>query len=266
MVAMTEHSGSPVDPLSERECCRPRAAALALWLVMNLIAGCTEEKSSADVGTSDVVSIVTSSRHASTPFRRASALQLDTATPIVPVATEAPTTTAPPPDDHSALVDGDVRRDRGRLPLRHDRDRRTTSSPVSAEGDRGRRRDPCQRHHRWVNGLVCHHAGGHVGLLRRKLGRARSAGARGRPGGRPAQPRPAVVVTSYGNGPTVLTGTYPASALSLAGDDPSTSPSRSTARRCVRSPMPRRRTARSRPCGPTSARWSTPRPSRLPTL
>ena len=29
-----------------------------------------------------------------------------------------------------------------------------------------------------------------------------------------------VVVSSYGNGPTVLTGTYPASALSLDGDEP----------------------------------------------
>ena len=27
-------------------------------------------------------------------------------------------------------------------------------------------------------------------------------------------------MSSYGNGPTVLTGTYPASALSLAGDGP----------------------------------------------
>ena len=27
-----------------------------------------------------------------------------------------------------------------------------------------------------------------------------------------------IVVSSYGNGPTLLTGTYPASALSLAGD------------------------------------------------
>ena len=58
-----------------------------------------------------------------------------------------------------------------------------------------------------------------MGVQRRKLVRARQPAPAVDPVGALRTPT-SVVLSSYGNGPTVLTGTYPAEALSLAADGP----------------------------------------------
>jgi hypothetical protein len=142
---------------------------------------------------------------------------LDTATPTVPVAAEAPTTTAPPPDA-LALLTATFDAIAGGYHFV------TTATvgdvvAVTAEGDRV---GEGTRVNVTTGGSTVSYAitpegtwvfsDGQWAELDEPAPAADPVGALRTP--------TAVVVTSYGNGPTVLTGTYPASALSLAGDGP----------------------------------------------
>jgi hypothetical protein len=189
------------------------AASLALWLVVSLTAGCTEEKSSA---TSAPLVVSTSQSTVDTVPSTIGAL-VDTATPIVPVATEAPTTTASPPDA-LALLTATLDAIAGGYHFV------TTATvgdvvAVSAEGDRV---GEGTRVNVTTGGSTVSYAitpegtwvfsDGTWAELDQPAPAVDPVGALRTP--------TAVVVTSYGKGPTVLTGTYPASALSLAGDAP----------------------------------------------
>jgi hypothetical protein len=194
------------------------AAALALWLVVSLTAGCTEEKSSA----TSAPPLVSTSQSAVDTAPSTIGAPVDTATPIVPVATEAPTTTAPSPDalapDALALLTATLDAIAGGYHFV------TTATvgdvvAVSAEGDRV---GEGTRVNVTTGGSTVSYAitpegtwvfsDGTWAELDQPAPAVDPVGALRTP--------TAVVVTSYGNGPTVLTGTYPASALSLAGDAP----------------------------------------------
>ncbi|HWM20392.1 MAG TPA: hypothetical protein VNO51_11940 [Ilumatobacteraceae bacterium] len=207
---MTERDGSPVDPSVRARVLPATSAALALWLVVSL-AGCSEEKSSAG----STPTPVSASGTAIATAPPSTAVPTDTAAPPVPVVTEAPATTAPPPDP-LALLTATFDAIAGGYHFV------TTATigdvvAVSAEGDRvgeGTRVSVT------TGGSTVSYAitpegtwvlsDGNWAELDEPAPAVDPVGALRSPTN--------VVVSSYGNGPTVLTGTYPASALSLAAD------------------------------------------------
>ncbi len=213
MVAMTEQSGSPVGPFVRRECCRPWRRHVALWLVVGLTAGCTDEKSSA----TSAPPLVPTSQPVGESVPTTIAIPLDTAAPIVPAATEAPATTAPPPDPLALLTSSFDAIAGGYHFV-------TTATvgdvvAITAEGDRV---GEGTRVNVTTGGSTVSYAitpdgtwvfsDGNWAELDEPAPAVDPVGALRTP--------TAVALTSYGNGPIVLTGTYPASALSLAGDGP----------------------------------------------
>ncbi len=217
-VARTEYNGSPADSFARARVLPAKSAALALWFVISLVAGCSDDKTtSSATPLSTLPGIVTSSDPAIDTVPSSTGVPLDTAAPVVPVATEAPTTTAPPPDPLALLTaafdaiaggyhfvttatvndvvavtaDGDRVGEGTRVNVTTGGS--TVSYAITPEGT-------------WV------FADGSWAELDQPAPAVDPVGALRSP--------TSIVVTSYGNGPTVLTGTYPASALSLAGDGP----------------------------------------------
>ena len=219
IVARTEQSGSPVDPSVRTRVLPAASAALALWLVAGLVAGCTSEESSPNappLATPPAV-LVTANDPAIDSVPPTTGVPFDSSTPAVPAATEAPTTTAPPPDPlalltaafdaiaggyHFATVatvndvvavtaDGDRVGEGTRVNVTTGGS--TVSYAITPEGT-------------WVL------ADGSWSELDQPAPAVDPVGALRSP--------TSIVVSSYGAGPTVLTGTYPASVLSLAGDGP----------------------------------------------
>jgi hypothetical protein len=213
MVAMIESNRSPDDLCVRARVLPATSAALALWLVISL-AGCSDEKSSAGA-TSTPISTSGGAAVATAP--PSLGVPTDTAALAVPVATEAPTTTAPPPDPLALLTAAFDAIAGGYHFV-------TTATigdvvAVTAEGDRvggGTRFDVT------TGGSTVSYAitpegtwvfsDGSWSELDEPAPAVDPVGALRTP--------TSVVLSSYGNGPTVLTGTYPAEALSLAADGP----------------------------------------------
>ncbi|HEX4981355.1 MAG TPA: hypothetical protein VFV63_06640 [Ilumatobacteraceae bacterium] len=218
-MARTEHSGSPADPLVRARVLPAASAALALCLVVSLAAGCSIEESSPS--TTPVPApptvFVTASGPAIDSVPPTTGVPSESSTPAVPAGTEAPPITNPPPDPlalltaafdaiaggyHFATVatvndvvavtaDGDRVGEGTRVNVTTGGS--TVSYAITLEGT-------------WVL------ADGSWSELDQPAPAVDPVGALRSP--------TSIVVSSYGAGPTVLTGTYPASVLSLAGDGP----------------------------------------------
>ena len=193
-----------------------KPAVLALWFVVGLVAGCSDDKtSSSATPLATVPGIVTASDPAIDTVPSSTGVPSDAAAPVVPVATDASTTTAPPPDPLVLLTTAFDAIAGGYHFV-------TTASvndvvAVTADGDRV---GEGTRVNVTTGGSTVSYAitpdgtwvfaDGSWAELDQPAPAVDPVGALRSP--------TSIVVSSYGNGPTLLTGTYPASALSLAGD------------------------------------------------
>ena len=191
-VARTENNGSPADSFARARVLPVKSAALALWFVINLVAGCSDDK--------------TTSHPLATPGA------LDRCPRAVSL-----TTTAPPPDPLALLIAAFDAIAGGY----HFVTTATVNDVVAVTAD-GDRVGAGTRVNVTTGGSTVSYAitpegtwvfaDGSWAELDQPAPAVDPVGALRSP--------TSIVVTSYGNGPTVLTGTYPASALSLAGDGP----------------------------------------------
>lgn len=217
VAATTDHDGPSVRPFVRTRMLPPAAAALAFCLSAGLVAGCSSDESSSSTTLLVAATATAVDGALDTAVPTTTGAAPDTSASTVPVATEAPTTTAPPPDPVALLAaafdalaggyhfattvtvndvvavtaDGDRVGDGIRANVTTGGT--TVSYAITAEGT-------------WVL------ADGNWSELDQPAPAVDPVGALRTPVG--------VVVSSYGTGPTVLTGSYLASALSLPGDGP----------------------------------------------